>query len=1003
MKARPANDAAIRDSIRCTVWHSYGPFGSWIAGVFLCGFLLLSSMPCRGQLTHFTRRVWGVSDGLPEPIVQVLGQDRDGSLLVGTSGGLSRFDGARFTPASTEGSQDLLPFPVYCLLVARDGSIWAGTEGEGIVHLQGTQLTRYNGASGLTDPFVRGLLEDARGRIWAGTDNGLFVSDGRGFKRVDDPSSGTPLAVAALAIDTRQRIWAGGSDLVVVDGEHLEAVNLPGAYSQNRVKSLLQASDGTFWVGTVGGLLKQTRGKFRAVPGITATVRSLTQTQDGTLWIGTIGQGIWMEHGSAPKRLDHDNLLPSETVLAILEDSSRRMWIGTQNGLVRLEPTSMQVVPLPNGTEADYGTISEANDGTSWMAVQNLFRVSAHAAERVALHGFPSSGLRNVFTARDGSLWVGTDGQGAFHRDVSGRVTHLLAPRELTNNFIRVFLEAADKSMWIGTDQGITVVAPQGEIAQYTVANGLSQFSIRDLVQDREGDIWIGTDKGLTHWQKNRFVQDQVTSALSQEKVWSILQDRQGTLWFGTRDHGLYRYRDGAIERYTVAQGLPSNSIYKVLQDHDGAFWLSGPDSIFSLPERALDGPYPALEPLAALPYQMPYEADGAQVYGGRQPAGYVASDNTVWFPTSRGAAHVLSAMRQAVSAPLVRIAGITQDGRPLPAQNTATVSAKTTRLDINFTPLFLGSQRSLRFHYMLQGFDRGWIQAGAAHTATYTNLPPGSFRFRVVAFDTSHPEFKSEVSLEVIKERFYYQTWWFRFACALVVISLAFAGYRVHLHRLKSEFDATLKERARIAREMHDTVIQGCTGISVLLEALASQRSSALESNTLFQHARKQIITTVDEARDMVWNLRHEEKINLASSLDALARQASQAFGIKVAYTGATSPGMVSNLAGHEVLMITREALANSASHGNPDTITIALSRKGEIWEVDIADDGSGFQSGTSEAPHRHYGLTGMRERADRIGATLVLSSSPGAGTNVRLQLTEKDLLRTSPVKAKA
>ena len=354
------------------------------------------------------------------------------------------------------------------------------------------------------------------------------------------------------------------------------------------------------------------------------------------------------------------------------------------------------------------------------------------------------------------------------------------------------------------------------------------------------------------------------------------------------------------------------------------------------------------------------------------------------------------------MSIPVVRIVSLARDGQFLPAAGSATVWAKTTRLDVNYAPVFLGSQRGIRFRYMLEGFDTSWVQAGSAHAASYTNLPPGSYRFRVVAFDTSRPGLKSEASLEIAKERYYYQTWWFRCGCALLALGLVFLAYRVHVRRLKAEFDATLKERARIAREMHDTVIQGCTGVSVLLEALASQHGSAIEDNTLFQHARTQIVTTVDEARDMVWNLRSGDKINLAYSLEALARQASQAFGFAVAYTGAVSPGMVSNLAGHEVLMITREALANSASHGGPDAITIALSQKGEAWVLDIVDNGKGFQSNASGAPHRHYGVTGMRERADRIGAILILRSNPGTGTQVSLRLSSKDLLRTSPVKVK-
>lgn len=257
----------------------------------------------------------------------------------------------------------------------------------------------------------------------------------------------------------------------------------------------------------------------------------------------------------------------------------------------------------------------------------------------------------------------------------------------------------------------------------------------------------------------------------------------------------------------------------------------------------------------------MPYEADGAQLYGGRQSAGYVAKDNTVWFPTNRGAAHVLPSVQSVVNRPLVRIASIFQDGQQVPSSKEVTVSAKTTRLEFSYAPLYLGSQRGIRFRYMLEGFDHDWAQAESPHLASYTNLSPGNFRFRVVAFDTTHPELKSEASVGIVKQKYYYQTWWFRCGCVLLVLALVFIGYRVHVQRIKAEFEATLKERARIAREMHDTVIQGCTGISVLLEALASQQGSVIEDNTLFQHARTHIVATVDEARDMVSNLRNAEK----------------------------------------------------------------------------------------------------------------------------------------------
>jgi ligand-binding sensor domain-containing protein len=215
---------------------------------------------------QYTRRIWRVQDGLPEDTVQAIQQSPDGYLWMGTTGGLVRFDGSHFhlydhatTPALADNS-------VFCVLSARDGSLWIGSEGGGLVHFKGGVFRAYTQADGLTNSFVRSLFEDDQGRIWIGTDNGLFQMNQNTLRQVDTSPYASAFAVHAIIEDREHRIWAGGSDLLVFDQTGVSEKQLPGRDSENRVKSIVETKDGTVWVGTVGGLDRLVDGKFEPVP-----------------------------------------------------------------------------------------------------------------------------------------------------------------------------------------------------------------------------------------------------------------------------------------------------------------------------------------------------------------------------------------------------------------------------------------------------------------------------------------------------------------------------------------------------------------------------------------------------------------------------------------------------------------------------------------------------------------------------------------------------------------
>jgi signal transduction histidine kinase/ligand-binding sensor domain-containing protein len=948
-----------------------------------------SAAPAPGSRFEYTRNVWRTSDGLPEATVQALAETPDGLLWIGSTGGLASFGGAHIRIFNAPQLQALGARSIFCLAVDHDGSLWAGTEGGGLLHVHGQDVQVFSAAEGLTDGFVRSVLQDTRGVLWVGTDNGLFRMTGGRLDRVDGHGGVPEMAVHHITEDRGGSIWAGGSQLVAIDRSGTARVySLPGAYSKNRVKRILQTSDGTLWVGTVGGLQRLVNGRFESIPQIHATVRSLLETSDGTLWAGTIGHGLWKLRRGEPPRMLAPSPLPSDTVLSMLQDHDGQIWIGTQAGMVRLSRTPVNVVPLPNAGDPDFETISGDARGNVWVVAQSLYLIHDGKAHNLTFPALGTVSVRNVFRARDGALWVGTDGSGAY-RLLGNSVEHLSAPGELTNNFVRGFLQSRDGAMWIATDEGLSRIAG-ADVRKFTEASGLAYFSTRCLLEDRAGGIWIGTDRGISLWKDGSFQQNAVTNALRREQVWSILQDRKGVLWFGTRDHGLFRDRDGHLEHYTMAQGLPSNSFYQLLQDRRGVFWLTGPDTIASIGEEEMDGGSPSADrPLSVAVYTMPFGADHAQMYGGRQPAGFVAPDDSLWFPTSRGAAF-LRPGRTAVegAAPRAVVEQLTEDGRRMPLVPGLRLPASVTRLTLGFGAIFLRSQTGLHFRYRLEPLDPAWTTTSTDQAATYTNLAAGRYRFRVQAFDASQPEKVSEAEFDFSKAPLFYQTWWFG-TLVLIGAGVLFWGiYRFRVRQMHTRFQAVLAERSRLAREMHDTVIQGCTGISALLEAMASHGGERADG-ALLNYARQQARTTIDEARQAVWGMRHEEKqVDVLEAIRGLAEQTMREHGSQVRLEVAAEPLRLGTSAAHEILMTVREAIYNAVQHSGSQQIEMTAHAQHDELTVRIADCGRGFDRTQMTEQDGHFGLVGMRERMKRLGGRLDVATAPGEGTVVTLRL---------------
>jgi ligand-binding sensor domain-containing protein/signal transduction histidine kinase len=942
---------------------------------------------------NYVADTWQMRDGLPGQSVSSFSETPDGYLWIGTSGGLVRFDGSRFRIFTRQNVPAFRDDGIVRLMTSQDGSLWIATQGGGLVRYSGGNFRSYlaNGVPG--SDFVRGLYQSSSQVVWVATDGGLFRVQGDSLVRANQELGISTLGLNAIVEDHLGRMWVGGGQLFVSDhGKAVEYVLQPDG-SPSHVKSLIETHDGSIWAGTVEGLYRLSPGmkKFTRAAGVAGTVRSLREDKSGVLWIGSIGGGIYLIRNGKVTQLAEPMAHIDSTVFSIFGDSAQNVWIGTKTGMTRLSRSSVHVVEFPGNLDSDFGTVSLDEDGSLWAASSQLLHVQGKRVKPRHFAGMKGIRIRNVLRDRDRSLWIGTNGYGLYHVTPSA-IDHLDVAHGMVNNYIRSLTQARDGSLWIGTDFGVNHLDAHG-IHGIHAQDGLAYDSIRSIVEDRDGDIWIGTDHGLSHLRGNAFLDDAATRALSKQEVWSILQDSDGGMWFGTRGAGLYGYRQGRVTQYGSANGLISDTVFCILEDAQKRLWLSTPDAVMLVDRDVLTRQ--ADNPVRPVPIQI-YSANRggstAQLYGGTQPSGTLTREGDGCFPATHGL-WIVHPAQDAESRPAhVRVESLTVDGRSIPPANSVDLAAASNRIEIAYELVLLRPQEEWRFRYRVDGFDQDWIQAETGQrVATYTNIPPGQYKFEVEAWETGRPEEKARAVLRISKRRFFYQTPWFWTLCALVSIALLCLAYYLRISQLRDRFQAILAERTRIAREVHDTLLQGCASVSALLHTAAGNDAGDSESRLhLIQFASTQIKATIDEARDAITTLRAQQPapMDLVKSLKRLTERVGREYGVETALVVAGPSFELDQPATNALAMVVREAVFNAVLHANAQTIRVELEFASGELAIAVVDDGQGFTP-TAVLSEDHFGIRGMQERIDALGGRLAIESLPGMGTRVRILLS--------------
>jgi signal transduction histidine kinase/ligand-binding sensor domain-containing protein len=958
--------------------------------VVLQGLLAISGTG-HGQSSSYNITSWGSRNGLPEVSVQALALEPTRGLFVGTAGGLCVFDGTYCNPLQ---NPEIGKFPASNLTVFlrdQDQSLWAGTQGAGLLHITSDKVELFDGRSGLSDPYIRAILEDSSGRLWVGTDDGLFRKSGGVFEKVALPATTEHREIYALAEDSQHRLIIGGDQLTYLntsDNPPARPIEVSVPYS---IRSLLVTKEGRLIVGTLGGVYERAGGQFRRLSFPNVDVERLCQSADGAVWAGTVSNGLWRIQGDNATHVPIGNDESSHSILAMTTDSSGRLWIGTETGLSRIEPTNVHLIPSP-AAAVDSETLSLSPTGSVYLVNNQIYRLDSGKAQpfKLPLPGHPI--FFNVLYASDHAVWIGTSGNGVYRLDSDGHATEYstYSTLKIAGNFPRGIVEGKDGEVWVATGFGLSRIKRTG-IEEFGPLNGLPNRNVRVLLRDRNGCIWAGTDGGPAVYCEGRFLENRATKTLAGEEIAAMTEDRNGTIWLGTRNRGLYAYRGADIRHFTTADGLLSNFICGLAADSTGTLWISSPEAISSMPFDQPLADSRSTDLVFARSYPLPKGAEDLRFSGSRFPNVVVDARGTVWFATNRGPVYVdrsLPARNNESDGPVPVITSILADDAYLQKTHSAkiVVPSDSKLLTFNFGAIYLGSEEDILLAYRLEGLDEKWTVSTGNHQVEYRGLPNRPYTFEVRAYSRTHPETWKSARVAFTVPTIWYRSAWFYITLLCSVAAISVSLYMLHLQRVKGRFRLILQERTRLAREMHDTLIQGCNGVALLLEANAS--SGRRESKYL-DLAREQLRVTIADAREAVWNLRQSETDAdfFITMLKQISAQAAESLSIPVAMSHASNLPRLPAAVVHEVLMIVREAVTNAGRHGHPRTIDISAQYIDNHLLLRVSDDGIGFDIDSSPSDD-HYGILGMHERAEMIGADLEITSSIGVGTCVQVSL---------------
>jgi ligand-binding sensor domain-containing protein/two-component sensor histidine kinase len=967
--------------------------GLFIAFLSFGNFSFAAVPPGDSSQEPFT---WSRKEDWPKGAVIAIVHGRDGYLWLGTQDGLVRWDGLSSTTFNKKNTPIFRNHVIQALLEDHDGNLWIGTEGGGLYRHRNGEFTLFSTENGLTNNRVWALRESRDGAVWVGTSSGVTCI--RNGKAVGFGTSAgvTDKPVQAILEDRNGRILIGTYGDGVYRFESAAGRFIRMEVGSNPfVWSLLEDRDGCLWIGTRDGIERFKDGAPHPLPGNLRgmTVFAISQTGAGDFYASTDTGGVFRFDGHAFKQSTDQNGLPGNYIHCVEEDRDGNVWAGGLNGLVRLFRPKVLSLGVRRGLNGEMTqSLAEGGDGRVWIGTENglnlfrngVFETSPYAA---AVGKHPVYGL---LEEADGTLWVATKGAGLFRFQATGTTRY--TKKELGGDVVFSVLKSRDGILWVGTWGGGLVRFINGHPERITQAQGLKSDFVAALAEASDGSLWVVAKEGVSRYFNGAFTNFEPAQGLPESEIYAVLPLPNGDVWLASDGGGLCRYRNGRFDVVTSADGLASDSIFNLVTDDRGALWCSGSQGIFRTPLAQLDERIARRNTVVtSTAYGLAEGMESEYCVGGSQSTAIRTRDGRLWFATTKGAVVADPRELEANSPPpMVHLEGVVINDRVEKARDGMVIEAGVNRLMFNFVGLDLRMPEKVRYRYKLEGFDPDWIDGANRKFAVYTNLPPAKYRFRVIATNGDGIWNQVGDGVAFVKAPRFFQTWpFYLFMCGCVV-GIGWLGYRFRIRQIENRHAAILNERNRMARELHDTLVQGYVAIGSLVDSsLAILDKSPRIAEKQLKLAQRMARHSIVEARDSVHDLRSPalEKGDLVTALKDVAHRFSERFqaDIQVRVVGNERP--LATEVAQQLLRIGQEAVSNAIRHASPSQVRLDLHFEPSRVVLRARDDGTGFEVERGfSAIDGHFGLLGMRERAGQVNGTLKVESAPGEGTLVEV-----------------
>ncbi len=974
-------------------------------------------------LPEFLLRSWDAGDGLPAARVQAIAQTDDGYLWAATSSGLARFDGVRFVVLTTNDTPELGDNDITCLLVSRSGDLWVGTDHGSLSRRRGGVFESMSSGGQQHGRRINTLAEDHDTVLWFGTQGGgvgRWCQGQCNWFSVDGQTNSAATDVTQIITDQQGQLWAiANNKLAAFRNGTWQSVTVADSLKSRQVVALAPARDGGVWMAACAQQFLNGRGTelfklskdgwtnqlapypWRQDSVYTRTAR-LMEDRSGHLWVATIGAGIFVSTGGAGwQRLEGSGQSTLVECSSLAEGKLGTIWVGTTDFLLfQIRDRPVTTLHLPEPAKQDVVLSACARrDGSIWVGTDGKGAYCYRQGECSEAIFEPGQGnfqshVGVFYEDRQTNLWAGT--WAGLYRLEDGRFQRFMDFPPMTN-VVLTLCEDSRSNLWAGTSAGVVRLGPDGTNL-FARAEGIDHFYIRAIEEDRAGQIWVAiTDRGLYRKNGERFEHYAAGRWAGETRVREMHADADGALWITTDSQGLVRLKDGKFTQWTSADGLPSDNLVAVTEDVQSNLWFSSANGIFGCPKSRLVDYHSGVSP-PILFWQLSADEglDTRRCSGAGQPVVARSSDGRLWFPNWHALAvfDPVQLQRSLASHPLPPMIEETLvDGVAQMPDASDTLLAKSTSksLEFHYTSPTLQGPNRVQFRYRLLGWNSSWVDAGSRRVAYYTRLPARRYEFQVMAggADGVWQASRQKLELEIVP-RFWERRWLQALAGLIllaVVIATVWSVSRVRMRRQLAVLErqrALDAERSRIARDMHDEIGARLTQISLLSALANGSAGDATEVQTQTKKISGLALGVTRSLDEIVWAVRPQND-NLESLVDYLGeslRDLCEGSPVRYWFSGPPVVPAVevpSNVR-HNVLLACSEAVNNSLKYSGGTEVRVRVQIEERALAIEIADNGQGFDVAKGEA--KHSGLVHIRQRLEEIGGSSVCKSAPGQGT---------------------